>query len=737
MNVRANPNDFGAQVGQAVEGAGKEGFDLAMQKQGFINETNMNNAEVGFIKDSGDLKAKYSQYEGLQAEAARPQYEAELEKLHNQYRQGLPPIVQRAFDATTLHQMAYQTNEYSSYAAGQVKQANIKSQDAVADTAIAGAGNLGAVLDDSRFGAMAGTIKHTGNALADIHGDSILATGQDDGQGNYSYPDTPEGQAAQARHLEYTNTKLSQLYLTGAKTVADNQGAVAAGDWAQKHWDMMPDKAKVEMNQFLAPKMKNEVISGNITAQNNQLDIDFNNQFTKNVPTSPTEQPQQSPLDVIRKNEGVGYSKDNKGEVVNGINSLAFPKEFAEAKQILDTQGQPAATKYADAFYQKNIIDKYDIKSLPANTQAIVADAIVNQSAFGISLLDDAKNGATPQQLIEKRRAEYKRLADSDIGKPADQQNGYATSLDGWNKRLDNFQVQQNGQSAYPNKKDFLESQKENYVNGVVDGVNKQYGDYYLNQIAEKRAAAEINRKISIEDGKLKSDRDTIINAIGGSQTKGQPIATYEELRALPGMLPLLDKVHSEQGAFAGTIDTMITKASHGNISANSPNAYDAIQGVLNPPPNTTRQGNIEYLSKGLGSDNPGFSISQKDFNDAKPAVDLETGKDTLSTTMKQIAQANGNLDGKGQDRAVAWYNQVMAANKQNESLGDKKDKQFFDTVAQKYPPPMPSRMEQISNHVQAQAKQQPIPVITTKEQRDALPSGSVYTRDGQQYTKQ
>ncbi len=68
---------------------------------------------------------------------------------------------------------------------------------------------------------------------------------------------------------------------------------------------------------------------------------------------------------------------------------------------------------------------------------------------------------------------------------------------------------------------------------------------------------------------------------------------------------------------------------------------------------------------------------------------------------MKEITNSNGNLDGKGQQRAIQWYNQVMSAYKENEAKGDKKDPNFADSIGNPESaviPPAPSRMTQISN---------------------------------------
>lgn len=742
MSERASPENMGAALAAGIGKVGEAASADANMYGGMIMETAANQAELSYIKASGDLKAKYSRFEGLQAEAMRPQYETDLQNLHQQVRGNLPLMAQKMFDSNTVRSLGYQTSEYASYAATQVKDANLRSNDALADISITKAGNLPTVLDPTQFGEANGTIVHAANAVADIRGWTSQATGTDSETGKLTFGDSPEAQVTKAQYEQYVADKQSKLYITAAKTVADNQGSASAADWAKSHWDMMPDKAKVEMNQFLAPKMKNEAISGNIVLQNQQLDEEWNKQFVSNVPNSPTEIsiPQKTALDVVRENEGYTgkIGKDSNGyNVLNGINEKSFPNEYAEAKRLLDTKGKSAADDYADNFYQKNIIDKYDIKSLPAASQAIVADGLVNHGTgtFGQALIAAAKSGASPQELIDMRRAEYKRL--NDTGLPQ-----YTAFFEGWNNRLDKLQqgisnsAQPQAFQSYPNKADFLRAHEEDAVASASTAYLQQYpDDYYGAQIQERRTKTDIQRQIAMEDSKLKSDRDTITSAIGGSQTKGVP-PTYEQLRTLPGMQNILDKTMREQGEFFGSIDTMIAKASHRDLSTNSANGYDAINRTLldNDNPNSIRS--EDHLSRLLG-DNRGTGITWKDFQDAKPALDLDSNaKDILKNHMHDIAIANGNVDGKGQDRAVAWYNQVMTANKANDALGEKRDKQFWQKVTDDIKPPSPSLLKQLGNLVSGKSKEPQIPILTDKAQFDALPSGSPYIRDGQQYRK-
>ncbi len=141
-----------------------------------------------------------------------------------------------------------------------------------------------------------------------------------------------------------------------------------------------------------------------------------------------------SPVNVVMRNE-IGPSaqirvhSDGDGKAIGGINSVAFPKEFNEASRILNEQGQDAARDYISGFYG-NIAKDRGINNLPAGVQDVVFDGVVNhRGGFQSELIEEAKGGATRQELIDMRRAEYKRLVDTG-------QEKYTKNAAGWENRL-------------------------------------------------------------------------------------------------------------------------------------------------------------------------------------------------------------------------------------------------------------------------------------------------------------
>lgn len=694
MTEQANPADFGAAIGQGVSKVGEAATNTANLYGGMVMETAANQAELGYTKDSRDLQAKYQQYEGLKAEAMRPQYEADLQAIHQQYRGNLPLMAQKMFDSNTIRSLGNQTGEYASYAAGQVKQENLRGNDAIADANAARAGNLATVLNPQQFGEANGNIIHSVNAIADIKGWSSQATGTDPQTGKLTFGDSPEAQATKAQYEQYLGKKQSDLYMNAAKTITDNLGAPAAADLLKAHWNSMPDVAKVAANQYLAPKMVNEDINGAIAAANAQMTANHANNVAANIPASP--------LSV--RNNNPGNLKDSATGQFRVFNT---PEEGATAMtadlSAKISGNSPAMEKNFGKGYSptlSNVITTYAPAS-ENNTKSYI-DTVSKETGFPPDHVLTAADAPKLQAAMTKVEA------------------------GGSGGNINNKQ--------YANDYDRLLDQRESFINNAVSAVTQKRGtDLGIINATEKQAAANIDAQIKTAKMTLDSDQKNVVDVIGGSLSKGQIPMTIEQLRVLPGMSPLLDKVQREQGEFYDSIPTRIAKAQHADAMQNSPNAYDAIQATLDTNKPYSRQERIEYLSKGLGSENPGYSISQKDYNDAKPAVDLDTGKGVLSDGMKQIAEANGNLDGQGQQRAVQWYNRVMTAWKENqgkEGSSKMSEANFFDTKTNAGFPsmPMPSRIEQLQTQQKAQQKPFDYNAIQKGEKYTA-PDGSIRTK--------
>lgn len=138
---------------------------------------------------------------------------------------------------------------------------------------------------------------------------------------------------------------------------------------------------------------------------------------------------------LLRKHEG-GYnpSDGNTGQpALFGINRKWHEQAYDKIKAIYDTQGSVAGQAAADAYLKETYWDAYNLDSLKPEQQGVVYDGIVNHSAgFAKKLVEEARNGASPADLLSMRQNEYDRLAAS--GKYSKQ------DVASWNNRLADYQ---------------------------------------------------------------------------------------------------------------------------------------------------------------------------------------------------------------------------------------------------------------------------------------------------------
>lgn len=96
LRTQANPNDFGAQKGQAfealgktLEGVGQETAQTGLYYQQIQNETTANEAVQGYAKYASDREMQLRQLQGANAVSALPQYQKDMQDQLNQMAQGI------------------------------------------------------------------------------------------------------------------------------------------------------------------------------------------------------------------------------------------------------------------------------------------------------------------------------------------------------------------------------------------------------------------------------------------------------------------------------------------------------------------------------------------------------------------------------------------------------------------------------------------------------------------------
>lgn len=732
MSVRATPQDFGGQIGGVVEKAGNAEFEIAQKQQGMINDTAMTRADADFATKVGTLKGQYTSLTGSAAYAAFPQYQESIKQAFQEARATLPPAAQRGFDMMAARTMANHIADGSSYASGQLKEANRDSYTSLANAQFKALLDPDVAADPERSQYHLDSLKYAAQAQLD---DDHPGLKKDPETGAVSFDESRlEGQNLKAAFERNVEAYTTQGQMNRFQTLA-NQNVMGAYNTYKQERETMPRSAQVSLDAYFEPKVFNEHVKNSTGITLNEAD-----QGHYQALTNPKPDTASAAISWTMQHEGGFVPNDSgKGPTNFGINQEANPDV-----DIANLTKSQAANIMHDRYWLGIGADKME-----PQMASVAFDTAVNMGVGKAQkLVADADDD--PQKLIDLRRAEYQRLAVNNPEK-------YGKYLDAWNNRLDDLQNtlgnQPTQQKPYgTNPEGGLLSKADYYMLHREDILAK--GDAYADQLAPgdlalRRAVRQslnnaMETAIQNQHAQYTMDNRTIVRAISGELTKGQSPSTYEELRTIPGVAPVLDRVAWQDPKFSEGIPTQIARMARKGDTSNSPNGYETILRTLEPndQDHPNRIASQDHLDRLLGrSDGTGINI--KDYQDAKQVIEASSElKKTISKNMQEITNANGNLDGKGQERALAWYNQVMAARKANDVLGDKKlsDSQFIASIGEKDGPPMPappSRMQQIQNWASSLLKsKQDIPTLTDKSQFDALPSGAIYIRDGQQYRK-
>jgi len=721
MSNRATPEDMGAAIGAGVSKIGAVAEELTQKYGGMVNDTLANNAESSLAQQIGKIKGDYMSKTGMDAYNSYGAYQAAIEQAYQENSKGLTIGAGQAYMMQSRRMVDNHLADGGSYAASQLKDARVYSDTQLQSVPIKSALEPDTALSPRRMGEAEGTLHHLVGAAIDPDHPG-LKTDPDTGVVGFD-ESKPEGQQLKAQYQQNLDTAISQLKINQFSTLArpDVMGAPAAYDLFKQVRDSLPPQAQVGIESYLKPRVFQTEVSDSTNSVINEA---------KQAHAQMLYNPQ--PLSVRNNNPG------NLRDSSTGQFRVFDTPEAGQAAMQADLTAKISGNSPA---MEKNFGKGYS--PTLSNVITTYAPPTENNTKAYIDTVSKA-TGIAPDQILKTNDLAklMPAMASVEAGGSSSlapvqgkiETAGYSTT-----QPAPKYGTNANG--APLSEADYYQAHSGDVLARWHQISNEKWpGDLAHEKAGDATLRQYMQTTIANQAGQERQNKQTLLSAVLGDGQNAKPITSIDQLRADPKLRDLYSDVFSRDPKAIETLNGIITKNSKGDENTNSPNGYDAILATLgtDDPHPYSRQERIEYLSKGLGSENPGYSISKKDFNDAKPAVDLTDGRSQISVNMKAIAQANGNLDGKGQERAVQWYNQTMAAWKANQAKegSNKMDEAtFFDQDKGGMPPaPMPSRIEQLHT---AQAKTQPAPaVFSDKSQYDAAPSGTIFINNGKQYRK-
>lgn len=266
-HIDAGPEKFGGFLGQAeqklgagIQNVGEAGLEVLTQRQGMLNETYATNGETGYMTDLGKLEASYKSKEGLDAVAAKPQYDADVAALRQKYLTTMPTVgAQRAFNLLALRHEGFALQDSSGYSAQQLKKADLDSANASSGAAIAATGSYSVASNDQRFQDQLHSIDFATRRQMQNQGWGSAM--HEDQNHNLTFDDSPQGQQAKAVYDATNGKALSMAYVNRFEVLAD-RNVISANDLYQKERDKVPGEAQVHLDAFFTPKVRDAQVSG-------------------------------------------------------------------------------------------------------------------------------------------------------------------------------------------------------------------------------------------------------------------------------------------------------------------------------------------------------------------------------------------------------------------------------------------------------------------------------------------
>lgn len=729
LNVHATPQ---TEVGEAMqkggailEGVGDKAAQLAIQRQGLINETLATNAETQLIKNNAAAKSQFMATEGLETSAALPSYLATLQKNHEDLRAQLPAGALRQYDMLGTRQLANYTSDATSYEAGQVKKANMLSHSSLINAAEMAPLDPDVANNPTRVGEQLGTVAFAHGAMLDENSQGLVK----DENGNIKFDESaPQGQAAKA-NLEASIDHSKGIIWQNTITTLANQDPLKAQAVFESNKEAIPPMAQARIDAFLTPKVETYKAGGVVNSALSQAQRDHQETFLN---------PQSSVA------SSAGSNPNNLGNVKTAAGASTGTQQFINPATPVD--GVIATANNLRTNYQGLTLEQIAAKWTGESPEK-VSDWVKNTSTASGIAANAVPNLNDPAQLssllkgiatAEKSPQDRARFNDQTISQgvqsslegkqatllPSGQKKPYATNADGSPISLPDY---------YASNRDKILAQGDAMADRDFPG-NPTY-----KTMVRERLTNQMNAAISSQTAQYKQDNQYVMKAINGDLTQGKTPMTYQELRQIPGVDKVLDRVAVQDPRFSESIDTLISRVARRADNQNSPNGYETILRTTQPNDPVTYPNRIEsqdHLDRLLGRSD-GTGISMKDYNDAKQLVDSsQQWKDFVATHMKQIANANGNVDGQGQQRALEWYNQVSQQKKANESKGENAvpEDRFIKDFTGSTNVHKPSSMDQITNWAKG--------LLTGSTQQPSVPTatganGEKYILQDGQWVKQ
>lgn len=542
LSVRASPNDFGAQVGQANQRRGEqmvksgdEAMRFAIKQQGIINETLATDAMAKYQIELSKRKAEYDSLEGLQAVSAKDAYVASIEQLKGDIGKTLQGGAQRAFDTSATSVSATYIGDAEGRAVAQTKKAHLDSLLLSANLAQTSMLDPSAARNPEAVGAALGNVTYAHQAMLDENSPGVVFDPETD---SHKFEDSPTGHAAREKLQNDIDHSRGIVWENRINTIANDDPLEASRMYAKNKEDI-PDQARVRIEASLTPKVINAYAQG--AANEAMNDIARGHQEMLVSYSSP-----KKIYDAIHMQESGGHANSvtSIDGAVGGFQIL--PTTFAMYAAPGEDINNPADNEAVG----KRILDDYDKKyngdigriatayfSGPGNVAPEGSAAPwINDSADG--------NGKNVSSYVADIVG---RMGDEQPRLPGVPEQNYA----------------KNSAGGPMSTADYAASNRMQILSKWEAWAEEQapYDSSFRSQVVS-RIDGQITDLIQQQTANNNQDKTIIQQAINGVYTKGKPPSAYKELLVIPDVAEAISRAEVHSPEFTAQIDAKIERVS-------------------------------------------------------------------------------------------------------------------------------------------------------------------------------
>lgn len=502
LNVRANPNEFGAQVGQAyqglgktLEGAGQDAMNVAIQAQGLANEHAANIAEMQLAVDGGDVYNKYKSLEGLDAVNSRQKAIQDYLSINQKIRDGLGnPAAQRAYDALATRRMAFTIQDMNSYAANEQKKAYRQGNEASRKLSIESAARPEIASDPRQLNdAKANIIFQTNTEFtAPGYGlfQTVPVTQGKDGRLQFD-TSTDQGRIAQANYNNALEQDLGQMYENAATIIATDP--------------KNPNIAKAV--DFLEAN-KNNMSAITYARISNKLSGPYRNEQSRSIAEAGLSEAMSAYNNSAGNVHGPVYTT-NLGNVTDSKTGL-----FQNPTTPVDGATLAANNLRSEIYHGKTLIQIAQTWTGEPQKAAAWADTVSKLSGVGVNDVPTLNNPVVVKQLLRGIAAAEKSPDDRRAFNDSVIEKGVNNSFSGLQANLSQGRnVTLNG-NIHQSYADYLGDHEAELIQGARDRAKAAGFDVIGQDMAAERIKTRIAEYRSAQAGEIHSLKNSLLSKI-------------------------------------------------------------------------------------------------------------------------------------------------------------------------------------------------------------------------------